>query len=240
MKIKDKVSVVIPFFNCPFVHLAVESALAQSYKSLEIIVVDDGSTLHTEKLLPYKGDIIYLRKPNEGTATALNCGIKAATGSYFAWLSSDDLFHPDKIQSQVELLSSSGTSFCHTGFFYINSSGERLSEVVLAPFRNRVHFIETLMQGCPVNGSSVLLDMDIFNSVGHFNEKFKYTHDYELWLRILPHYEWSYLDKPLLDYRVHELMGSVIHAEAQKQEIEQVQLRHYGALSRLLDKERLL
>ncbi|KGE20721.1 glycosyltransferase family 2 protein [Paenibacillus wynnii] len=236
MYVRSKVSIVIPFYNCQFVHLAVESALAQSYKDIEIIVVDDGSTRHIEKLTPYMKDIIYIRKTNGGTASALNCGIMAATGSYFAWLSSDDQFHPDKIKRQIELIQNAGTFFCHTAFFYINEFGERLSEVVAAPL-DRIQLIETLMKGCPVNGSSVLLDMNIFYKVGIFDESFLYTHDYELWLRILPHYEWSYIKEPLLDYRVHEAMGSVIHGKEQTQEIKKVQAKHFQALSRLLRKE---
>ncbi|MNI93522.1 hypothetical protein D3C73_1514900 [compost metagenome] len=94
------------------------------------------------------------------------------------------------------------------------------------------------MQGCPVNGSTVLLDMDIFRAVGLFDENFLYTQDYELWLRILPHYSWSYIEEPLLDYRVHQVMGSVIHNAAQTQEIQTVQAKHKGVLAQLLRKER--
>ncbi|MCL6603759.1 MAG: glycosyltransferase [Paenibacillus sp.] len=239
MDAKAKVSIVIPFYNCQYIDLAVESALAQSYTDIEIIVVDDGSTKHIEKLTPYKNDIIYIRKTNGGTASALNRGIMAATGSYFAWLSSDDQFHPDKIKRQMELIQNSGTFFCHTAFYYINEQGERLSEVV-APPMNRVQLIETLMKGCPVNGSSVLLNMKVFYTVGLFNESFLYTHDYELWLRILPYYEWAYIKEPLLDYRVHAAMGSVIHGKQQTQEIKRVQAKHAKALLRLLRKEQKL
>lgn len=238
MNPKTKVSVVIPFYNCLYVDLAVKSVLAQSYPDIELIVVDDGSTLYMEKLEAYKDNIVYIRKTNGGTASALNMGIKAASGAYFAWLSADDLFHPDKIKRQMEAIRSSGTSFSHTAYYYINELGERFSGVISMPFHNRGDLIETMMSGCPVNGSSVLLDMEIFNKVGRFNEKFLYTQDYDLWLRILPHYEWSYIEEPLLDYRVHKEMGSVIHSEAQNREIALVQSRHQGILTQLLRKER--
>ncbi|MNC77412.1 hypothetical protein D3C75_1293650 [compost metagenome] len=80
--------------------------------------------------------------------------------------------------------------------------------------------------------------MDIFRKVGLFNKRFLYTQDYDLWLRILPHYEWSYIEEPLLDYRVHKEMGSVIHNEAQTREITVVQSKHNRVLARLLRKER--
>ncbi|WP_379130616.1 glycosyltransferase [Paenibacillus sp. sgz500958] len=235
---RTKVSVVIPFYNCPYVHEAVESVLAQSYENIEIIVVDDGSTIHTGNLAPYLDTIKYIHKAHGGTATALNHGISAASGSYFAWLSSDDRFHPDKIRKQVDLMKREGTSFCHTGFYYINNLGERYSSIISNPFRDRAHQIEIMMKGCPVNGSTVVMSFDILRKVGLFNESLLYTQDYDLWLRILQRYDWSYLEEPLLDYRVHALMGSALHGEEQKREIVRVQESHYKSLSRLLRKER--
>ncbi|OKP97810.1 glycosyltransferase [Paenibacillus sp. P46E] len=233
-----KVSVVIPFYNCPYIDIAIESVLAQSYPDIELIVVDDGSTLHTEKLIPYGDRIKVLHKPNGGTASALNLGIRAASGAYFAWLSADDCFHPDKISRQMEVMGNSHTAFNHTAYYYINELGERFSGIISVPFYSRAELVTTLMKGCPVNGSSVMMNMNIFKKVGLFNEKLLYTQDYDLWLRILPHYEWSYITEPLLDYRVHQEMGSVIHSEAQNREIKQVQEMHYSNLSRLLRKER--
>jgi glycosyltransferase involved in cell wall biosynthesis len=181
---------------------------------------------------------VYIRKTNGGTASALNLGIKAASGAYFAWLSADDLFHPDKIERQLRALQETGTSFNHTAYYYINERGERQSGVISVPFASRTGLIETMMKGCPVNGSSVLLAMNIFSTVGLFNEELLYTQDYDLWLRILPHYYWSYIEEPLLDYRVHKEMGSVLHNEAQTREIGVVQASHSAVLAELLRKER--
>ncbi|WP_405116730.1 glycosyltransferase [Paenibacillus sp. FSL K6-1217] len=238
MNQKTRVSVVIPFYNCPYVHLAVESVLAQSYTDIELIVVDDGSTLHMEKLEAYMSRIVYVRKTNGGTGSALNRGIEVASGAYFAWLSADDLFHPDKIRRQIEAIRATGTSFNHTAYYYINELGERFSEIIRMPAYSRPAFIETMMSGCPVNGSSVLFDMKILSTVGRFNEHLLYTQDYDMWLRTLPHYEWSYIEEPLLDYRVHNEMGSVLHREAQAREIAMVQFMHKSNLTQLLRKER--
>lgn len=240
MNKNSKVSVVIPFYNCPYIDAALDSVLAQNYHNIEIIVVDDGSTLYTDKLFPYMDRIIYIRKNNGGTASALNQGIMAATGTYFAWLSADDLFHPDKIRRQLECLQRTGLSFSHTAYYCINEHGERSSEAVSIPFASRKHLLETLLTGCTVNGSTVLLKMEVFQKLGLFNENFRYTHDYELWLRILPYYNWSFIEEPLLDYRVHEAMGSVIHSEAQKKEIKRVQAKYRKQLLRLLRKENRL
>lgn len=232
-----KVSVVIPFYNCPYVEQAVQSVLDQSYPNVEIIVVDDGSWLHTERLEPFQDRIHYVRKSNGGTASALNEGIRRASGEYFAWLSSDDRFHPDKLRKQVEQLQRTRGRFGHTAFYYVDERGNRISEPVLFPDTGRAGLIRTLMTGCPVNGSTVMIGMEVFRQVGEFNERFVYTHDYELWLRILPHYDWNYIEEPLLDYRVHDRMGSRLHSAEQTAEIAKVQHKHLGALKRLLQKE---
>ncbi|SEU18595.1 glycosyltransferase [Paenibacillus sp. NFR01] len=237
MKRKAKVSVVIPFYNCVYVDLAVESVLSQTYPQIEIVVVDDGSTRYTEKLDPYRDRIVYIRKANGGTASALNAGIRAASGTHFAWLSADDLFYPDKISRQMALLEQTGTKFCHTGYCYITGAGQRYPDPVSTPFSGKVHQIQTMMTGCPVNGSTVLMEMSVFSRVGIFNESLLYTQDYDLWLRVLPHYEWAYIPEPLLDYRIHPEMGSLQHGEAQAMEIRMVQATHFATLNQLLRKE---
>lgn len=83
---EPKVSIVIPFYNCAYIEQAVHSAIHQTYPHIEVIVVDDGSTEHVERLQPFMDSIRYIRKENGGTATALNEGIKHATGDYFVWL----------------------------------------------------------------------------------------------------------------------------------------------------------
>ncbi|WP_394514565.1 glycosyltransferase family A protein [Priestia aryabhattai] len=94
-----KVSIIIPFYNCSYIDQAIQSALNQTYQDIEIIVVNDGSSKFNEKITPYLDRILYIEKENGGTASALNLGIKNATGEYFAWLSSDDIFLPIKYQS---------------------------------------------------------------------------------------------------------------------------------------------
>jgi len=100
------VSVIIPAYNATaFLGETLDSVLAQTYPNLEIIVVDDGSTDDTPDLLGSYGDRIrVLRQANSGQATARNHGAREAHGELLAFLDSDDLWDPDKIARQVELL----------------------------------------------------------------------------------------------------------------------------------------
>lgn len=101
-----KASVVIPSYNRgAMVTAAVESVLAQTMEDVEIIVVDDGSTDDTARLLaPYRDRIVYIRTDNRGIARARNTGMQAARGDYIAWLDDDDLYRPYKLALQCGLL----------------------------------------------------------------------------------------------------------------------------------------
>lgn len=100
------VSIVIPVYNgSNYLQEAIESALAQTYRNCEIIVVNDGSTDDTEQIcLSYGDRIRYYYKENGGVATAVNFGIKQMNGEYFSWLSHDDLYYPEKIEKQIKVL----------------------------------------------------------------------------------------------------------------------------------------
>ena len=100
------VSIVIPVYNGEnYLKDAIDSALAQTYKNIEIIVVNDGSTDNTEKIaLSYGNKIRYFKQKNGGVSSALNKAIKHMKGEYFSWLSHDDMYYPCKVALQVEYL----------------------------------------------------------------------------------------------------------------------------------------
>lgn len=99
------ISCIVPVFNGErYLAEALESILAQTYRPIEIIVVDDGSTDGTRELCARYGDRIrYLRQNNAGAPTARNLGLSASQGEFIAFLDSDDLWHPEKLARQMEL-----------------------------------------------------------------------------------------------------------------------------------------
>ena len=107
---QPRVTIVIPVYNgAKYMREAIDSALAQSYENVEVIVVNDGSTDQTEEIaLSYGDRIRYAAKENGGVSTALNMGIACMTGDYFQYLPHDDLLHPDKIKLQIEAIQASG------------------------------------------------------------------------------------------------------------------------------------
>lgn len=124
----DKVSVIIPFYNgVDWLCEAVQSVLDQTYKNFEIIVVNDGSPEDVTKFLEKYGDkIIYHKQINQGPAAARNYAMKIATGDYFAFLDSDDIWLPEKTEKQIEFMKFCGAKWSHVGFYYWQPNNGKL------------------------------------------------------------------------------------------------------------------
>ncbi|XJZ28212.1 glycosyltransferase family 2 protein [Bacillota bacterium Lsc_1132] len=220
-----KVSIIIPFYNCAYVDQAIQSALAQTYQNIEVILVDDGSTVFTEKIRPFLGKINYLKKENGGTATALNHGIDEATGEYIAWLSSDDLFFPEKIFRQMEFMLKNHAEISFTNYHIIDQNNE-----IVIPFcgRRLGHMVNDIYQDFlkfnVVNGCTVMMKKDVFEKVGYFNHKLKYTQDYEMWFRLLINgHKMHYLDEALTKFRQHKESGTSKYQPQMRQEMRVIE-----------------
>jgi teichuronic acid biosynthesis glycosyltransferase TuaG len=217
---EPKVSIIIPFYNCSYVDQAVQSALNQTYPNIEIIVVDDGSTKFTEKLLPFQGEFYYLKKENEGTATALNLGISIASGDYIAWLSSDDYFLPEKISHQIAFMQKNRIQASFTNYDYVDKNNNVLISWTCPRFSNIKEVYEAFLRCNPVNGCSIVMKKNIMDDIGYFNPDMRYTHDYDMWFRMLLNgYEIHYLDEVLLKFRSHEEAGTKKYQPQIKEEI---------------------
>jgi teichuronic acid biosynthesis glycosyltransferase TuaG len=229
------VTIVIPFYNDPYVGDAIESALSQSYQPLEIIVVNDGSERETERLAPYNGLIRVINQPNGGTANALNAGFKSATGFYIAWLSSDDRFHKDKIAQQVNYMQEAGYSISHTAFWRMDPEGTVERQPIVLQARSLTEFYQSLLISNTVNGCTVMMTRSFYARMGGFNERLPYTHDYELWIRaVLSGFPIGYMSVPLTEYRVHPGMGTMTHRKEIAKEIDSIQRNYTTRLYQLL------
>ncbi|MDA1669156.1 glycosyltransferase [Bacillus cereus] len=225
-----KVSIIIPFYNCAFVDQAIKSALNQTYENIEVIVVDDGSTSYTEKIEFFKDRIVYIRKENGGTATAINTGIFAATGEYIAWLSSDDYFVPEKISKQMNFMKQKNIDASFTNFDYINKDNQILIPWSCKRFTNLEEVYKAYLTGNAINGCTIIMKRSIFEKIGIFSPDFYYTHDYEMWFRMLVNgYEIHYYDEALTKLRSHENSGTSKYQNEIKEEIKIIEF-HYRPL----------
>jgi teichuronic acid biosynthesis glycosyltransferase TuaG len=232
-----KVTIVIPFYNCTYVNHAIESALNQSYPCIEIIVVDDGSTKHVKKIRPYLSRIHYVGKANGGTASALNHGIRMASGEYIAWLSSDDIFYRDKIGNQMDFMLRRNALLSFSSFDLIDSKNRVTQRAAGIGFSNVLDFYRFFFNGNPINGCTVIANKQLFAQVGMFDETLPYTHDLDLWYRaMIMGLEFHYLNQALIGYRWHNQMGTVKHRKAIDLEVAETNARFRPQMAQLIDR----
>ncbi|WP_407313691.1 glycosyltransferase [Desulfosporosinus sp. SB140] len=201
-----KVSVVIPTYNhARYLPKAIDSVLEQEYPNLEVFVIDDGSKDETAQLVTaYQSRINYVYKENGGTPSALNLGLALATGKYICWLSADDAMRGDKVAKQVALMESdSSLGFSYTSFVVINANGDEQYVVDSPYYSNKRDMVTKLMEGCFINGSSVMMRNSALQQIGNFDVGLPQAHDYDLWFRFLRYYNCGYLAEHLLAYRWH-------------------------------------
>jgi Glycosyltransferase len=208
------VSIIIPVYNGEnYLKEAIESALSQTYRNKEIIVVNDGSkdTGATEFIArAYGNKIRYFRKENGGVASALNHGIEKAQGRYISWLSHDDLYEPDKVEQEVDLLLSldneKSVVFC--AYKTIGPNGDVLQEYHLPDeVAKNVKCLLSLDITYTLNGCATLVSRDLLIN-NPFDSKLKYTQDYDLWFRLASQVPFVYLDKCLMLSRQHPQQDS--------------------------------
>jgi glycosyltransferase involved in cell wall biosynthesis len=210
-----KVSLIIPVYNgSNYLANAINSALSQEYKELEIIVINDGSTDNDktkEIALSYKDRIRYFEKENGGVASALNLGISKMDGDYFSWLSHDDLYKPNKISSQINYLLDSKLNsknvILYSDFSLMNENGGIFWNSDLSSSLN-YSFRMWLTLFSQLNGCTLLIPKAAFDKIGGFDESLKHTQDYDLWSRLSYQYDFVYVPINLVESRQHSEQDS--------------------------------
>jgi glycosyltransferase involved in cell wall biosynthesis len=209
------VSVVIPTYNYGrYIGQAIDSALAQTYRPCEIIVVDDGSTDNTSEVLSgYGNKIRAFTQPNGGPASARNRGIQCVQGEFIAFLDADDFWLPHKLERQLDVLRAfSGTAMISTEMVAItNESGMAVDPVKGGTPISSTSIIRLrdLLEYAPMIPSSVLIPKEYFRVLGFFDESLQGAEDMEMWWRVACHYPIVRVDERLTGYRVHS--GSISH-----------------------------
>ena len=199
-----RVSVVIPAYNSSaIIKEAIESVLAQSYKDIEVIVVDDGSTDDTESTVRSFGDrVLYLKQENQGAGAARNSGIQKSRGEYVAFLDSDDLWSPEKLAEQIPLLERDPELGLVYSDWFVVSENQVASDSYLKTLPAASGYVfDKLVRFGFILTSGVVLRRTCLNEVGYFDNSLSIAQDYDLWLRIAYRWKIALVDKPLVTKR---------------------------------------
>lgn len=229
------VSIIIPVYNgSDYLREAIDSALAQTYRNVEVLVVNDGSCdggLTREIAQSYGDRIRYFEKSNGGVSSALNYGIRNMRGEYFSWLSHDDVYLPSKVEKQVALLKSADhpkcIAKCTLQFIDENSSllpakkkyrNQPLGEVISWEEALRWH-----IEGGSFGGCNLLIPRTAFEECGLFDESLRYVQDFLMWM----HFFWAgyclvCTDESLVYNRIHKNQLTQTGSRLFRKESEQI------------------
>jgi glycosyltransferase involved in cell wall biosynthesis len=202
------ITIVIPTYNrANLVGQALRSVFSQTYRDFEVIVVDDGSTDDTVDVLQplvEQGLIRYVYQKNQGESAARNRGIAEAKGQYIAFLDSDDLFEPTKLEIQLQYLRDhSEVGLVHSGFTKFENNNDDLGYRDTSWFSGMIYPQILLYWTTLIPPSTVLIPKNIFEVVGLFDNSLRIGPDLDMWRRIARKYPFGSINKSLTRIRVH-------------------------------------
>lgn len=198
------VSVIVPTYNRPgMLKIAIESILAQTYKHIEIIVVNDGETDVSNIIQPIKYNIVYVKHArNRGLAAARNTGIKVAAGKYIAYLDDDDIFYPDHIETLVNFLENNDYKVAYSDAYKVNQklkNGHYVTvnrEIVYSyDFDYDSILVDNLLPVLCLVHEKSCLDVS-----GLFDEDLYMHEDWDLWIRLSRNFKFGHVKKFTCEY----------------------------------------
>ncbi len=205
-----RVSVIVPTYNRA--HMIVEcldSVLNQTYRDFEVIVVDDGSTDDTEKVIkPYLDRIQYIKQENQGNAAARNIGIRKAKGEIIAFDDSDDLWLPDKLERQVRYLDEHHDvdMVCGNGIFFGDQKIEGkkvIPDKRAVPLERDGVTLRAIFMKSSIRTPTIVARRQVIEATGGFDPDFKVCVDLDFAFRVLMKFKVAFINQPLFKLRRH-------------------------------------
>lgn len=206
MDICPAVSVIIPTYNrMESLAKAINSVLAQTFTDFELLICDDGSTDNTAGLVAGIHDprIRWLAGPHSGKpAIPRNRGMQRSRGTWIALLDSDDEWHPDKLEKQLNMLAASGKYAISSNGWAYNAPNTNTTPVLMSGWANKSFSFKDMMRINLAVTSAVVFHRSLLEKTGGFPEgnELKTGEDYALWLRIATFTDFSYIAEPQVNY----------------------------------------
>lgn len=203
------VTVIMPAFNAEkYIEEAIQSVLNQTYKKIELVIINNASSADkTEEIIhKYLDDtrIIYVKQQGKGLSNARNIGIQKSSGELVAFLDSDDLWHKEKIEKQVEYFRKNKEVFLvHTPYNILKDGRiinfKMLSEPQASCLSGNIY--NRLLCGNCIGVLTAMVRKEIFDKVGYFDETLWGAEDWDLWIRIAKNHKIGFINETLATYR---------------------------------------
>lgn len=197
------ISVIIPAYNsADYISRCIDSVLNQTFQDFEILIIDDGSTDNTREIIESYTDkrIICLKQENAGPAAARNKGLEQAKGEYIAFLDADDMWTPDKLETQIKCFSENNKLCLVFSALQLINENREVFHIKKHKKYSNDELLKQLLTDYPENiplPSTVMLKKSYLDETGFFNPKLYTGEDFDLWLRLILKGEFCYIDEPL-------------------------------------------
>ncbi|MFQ5824313.1 MAG: glycosyltransferase [bacterium] len=205
-----QVSVIIPLYNgSQTISSAIQSVRDQTFKDLELLLVDDASTdgslKEVEHHLTDQRVRLFRNTRNLGIPATKNKALRMAKGPYIAFLDQDDIWLPNKIETQLSILEQQDKiGLIASAVYFINKHGQVIGKKVLDIQEAQPPLqVKRLLLGNFITNSSAMVRRSCIDKIGYFNENLRGSDDYDMWVRIAEYYGIYYLKRILIKKRIH-------------------------------------
>ncbi|MGB3535685.1 MAG: glycosyltransferase [Microcoleaceae cyanobacterium] len=217
------ISIIIPVYNGEkTIQETILSVLNQTYKNIEIIIINDGSTDSTLEVISSipNSNIKVFSYPNTGVSASRNRGIAEAKGEYISFIDADDLWTPDKLETQFNALQENPqAAVAYSWTDWINQSGEVIDHGGHHQISGDVYahlFLGDFIEG----GSNVLIRKSALDQVGVFDESVNFSEDWEMWLRLAARYQFVVVPRTQILYRISDQSASFNVLQMEKSSLQ--------------------
>lgn len=226
MEAYERVSIVLPTYNgVKYLRQSIDSCLNQTYRNIELIIVDDGSVDETTNIIKSYQElrIKYIRNnTNKGLPHALNIGFARATGEYLTWTSDDNYYVEDAIESMIVLLQQSKKiDFVYANYYVINGDSAVLHPVNVGPSKN-------IKEGNCI-GPCFLYRRKVYEVLGNYNPDALLAEDYEYWIRVFKRFRMEKLDRFIYWHRLHPKSLTGRYAAEAKERADRIRDHYFRA-----------
>ncbi len=207
-----QVSIIMPNYNCEnYIRESIDSVLNQTYSDWELLIVDDCSTDNSVEIIREYCERdsrikLFVNEKNSGAAASRNLALREANGKWIAFLDSDDLWLPEKLEKQLVFMTENDYSFSFTKYRHINEDSDRLGIVVVGP--KKITRKKLKYCCCYLGCLTVMYDAEKVGLI-QIDESIRKRNDDAMWLKVRKFADAYYLDELLAEYRVRK--GSISH-----------------------------